>query len=79
MITDDEIMELRREAAEAGDMLQVALCHIALCDFDADFYSYVGKNSAREIRRELETRGIIPEHVGAAVLAREECEKAVRS
>jgi hypothetical protein len=75
MITDDEIKALRREAAEAGDMLQVALCDVAF-GFDGDFYEEI---LTSEIRRELETRGIIPEHVGACVLAREACEKAVRS
>jgi hypothetical protein len=70
MITDDEIKALRREA-----MLQVAICDIAL-GFDGDFYE---ETLASEIRRELETRGIIPEHVGAGALAREACEQAVRS
>jgi hypothetical protein len=70
-ITNEQIEILRSEAAQAGDTLQVALCALALANGLTDMVE-VGEH-----RAELETLGIVPEHVDAHVKARELCAKAI--
>jgi hypothetical protein len=70
-VTDYQIETLRNEAAQAGDTLQVALCDVALASGLTDM-AEVGEH-----RAELETLGIVPEHIDADVRARELCAQAV--
>jgi hypothetical protein len=70
-VTDEQIEILRSEASQAGDTLQVALCDVALASGLTDM-AEVGEH-----RVELETLGIVPEHVDADVKAREFCAKAI--
>lgn len=70
-ITDEQIETLRSEAAQAGDTLQVALCDVAL----ASGLTYIAE--VGEHRAELETLGVVPEHVDADVRARELCAQAI--
>jgi hypothetical protein len=70
-ITDEQIETLRSEAARAGDTLQVALCDVALANGLTDMVE-VGEH-----RAELETLGVVPEHIDADVRARELCTKAI--
>lgn len=65
-ITDEQIETLSDEADAAGDATTVALCAVALA---------TGLGETAEIepaqRATLERLGVIPEHVGADVAARE--------
>lgn len=65
---DDDIRALRAEAAKAGDLLQVALCDVALA---------TGLTEIAEIphsqRAPLERLGIVPEHTDADLKARRLC------
>jgi hypothetical protein len=70
-ITDEQIEALRSEAAQAGDTLQVALCDVALASGLTDM-AEVGEH-----RAELETLGVVPEHVDADVKARKLCAQAI--
>lgn len=71
-ITDEQIETLRDEASEAGDLLQVAICDVALATGLSEI-----ADVPHEYRIELEALGIIPEHVGADVVARAECARVI--
>jgi hypothetical protein len=73
-ITDEQIEQLRTEAAQAGDMAMVAICDVALAQH-LDEIADVDDS----VRSALEAKGIIPEHVNADVLARAECERVIRA
>lgn len=70
-ITDEQIEALMTEAAEDGDDLQVIICRIALAtglDETVD---------PGEHRSALEALGIIPEHIDADCVARDECARVI--
>ena len=73
-ITTRQIRALRREAAAAGDMMQVAICNVALADGLGDIAEI-----DESVRGDLESVGIIPEHVGADVAARQMCADAINA
>jgi len=73
-ITDEQIAQLRAEAAQAGDLVMTAICDVALASQLDEIAEIDGS-----VRSELERRGIIPERVGADVLARAECERVIRA
>ena len=73
-ITDEQIEALRAEAAAAGDMVQVAICDVALASGLADVAEI-----PHETRAPLEAIGIIPEHVDADVRARGECARVIEA
>jgi len=70
-ITDSQIRRLRREAAAAGDDLQVLICRIALASGLTETVDPGDHRSA------LESLGIIPEHIDADVRARAECASVI--
>lgn len=49
LVTDEQISQLRREAAEAGDLVQVAICDVALGIYDEQKV-WVDKAAARRVR-----------------------------
>jgi len=71
-ITNRQIRTLRTEAAAAGDSLQVAICDVALAT-DIAAIAEIDES----VRRDLEVLGIIPEHVGADLVARAECARVI--
>jgi hypothetical protein len=71
-VTDRQIRALRREANSAGDLLQVAICDIALASGIGDIAPI-----DETLRAELESLGIIPESVSADTVARAECARAI--
>jgi hypothetical protein len=70
-ITDRQIRALRDEAAAAGDEAQVIICDIALASGLTDMID------PGEHRAELQSLGIIPEHIDADVRARAECARVI--
>lgn len=70
-ITDSQIRSLRREAAAAGDDMQVLICRIALAG------GLTATVDPGEHRAALEAIGIIPEHIDADVLARAACARVI--
>jgi hypothetical protein len=71
-ITDRQILDLRREARNQSDDLQVAICTVALATGLADVADIDETQCAA-----LEGIGIIPEHVGSDLVARALCADAV--
>lgn len=71
-ITDDQIETLRDEAGAAGDLVQVAICDVALAGGLAEIAEI-----PHETRAALEALGIIPEHIDADVRARAECARVI--
>lgn len=75
METTTRIEYLRDEAAEAGDMMQVAICHRALgrdldgIDLDDDEAARIGRMTQREA--EAECRRVLDENAAAADADRE--------
>lgn len=63
--TNRQIRALRQEAGEAGDLITVAICDVAL----ATRLGQVAEID-ESVRSDLEIMGIVPEHVGADVEAR---------
>lgn len=70
-LTDDQIEALRAESVAAGDLLMTAICDVALLG-ELDRIADVD-----EQRAALEAMGIIPEHVGADVIARREIARVI--
>jgi hypothetical protein len=70
-VTNHQIKQLRREAASAGDTVQVLICRIALASGLTDV---VDPGTHRDA---LEAIGIIPEHIDADVMARAECARVI--
>ena len=64
-ITNKQIKTLRAEAGAAGDSITVAICAVAL----ATRLGQVAEID-ESVRADLEIMGIVPEHVGADVVAR---------
>ena len=65
-LTNKQIRALRQEAGNAGDAITVAICDVAL----ATRHGQIAEID-ESVRADLEIMGIIPEHVGADVAARE--------
>lgn len=75
-ITDRQIEELREEAlaAHTPDLVQSSLCAVALAT-DLGEVAEIEES----VRADLEQLGVIPEHVGADVVARGLCARAINS
>lgn len=71
-ITDDQIRRLRAEAGQHGDLLQVAICDVALLGI----YEEVPE-SCEDHFPALERLGIYPAHFDADVVARALCARAI--
>lgn len=72
-VDDEQIEALRAEAGEAGDLLHVALCNVALAGVLGEIADVGDQHGA------LVAMGIIPEHVDADVRARAACATAIRA
>lgn len=71
-ITTGQIRKLRSEAIKTGNRLQVSICDVALTrglDTVAEYPD--------DLRSDLVALGIIPEHIGADMEAREVCDRVV--
>ncbi len=71
-ITDEQIEQLRDEAAQANDFLTVSVCNVALATGLADVAEI-----DEDLRSDLEAIGIIPEHIDSDVRARAECARVI--
>lgn len=65
-LTNKQIRALRQEAGEAGDTVTVSICDVALATRPGQIAEI-----DESTRADLEIMGIVPEHVGADVAARE--------
>jgi len=73
-ITDSQIRALESEAAKAGDILQVAICRIALA---TGLTEIADLSDLPHVRADLERMGIVPEHIWADDRARAECARVM--
>lgn len=64
-VTGRQIRALRQEAGEAGDLITVAICDVALAT-RLDEVAEIDES----VRSDLEIMGIVPEQVGSDVAAR---------
>lgn len=64
-LTRKQIRALRQEAGTAGDAITVSICDVALAERPGQIAEI-----DESTRADLEIMGIVPEHVGADVVAR---------
>lgn len=76
MIDDDQIRTLRREAQSVGDMVQVAVCELALgCDDPAALPDELDMTETQ--RAHLEALGLDDGHETIAQNARVQCAQVI--